>query len=383
VDEVARWAASGAMTLTGDADGPPLAPTTSAATRMDELLAPFGLDARVLSERAAYLGLTRAGSTSAGGATRLLETADGWLALALPRPDDLDLVPALLGIPAADVGWPAIEGAVRRRSAVELSSWAAELGLAAAVVGEGGPAVEVTGSAGDGAGPVSPPLVVDLSALWAGPLCTHLLARTGAEVVKVESVHRPDGARAGNRDFFELLDVGKDGRTFDHTTADGRKELAEIVDSADIVVTSSRRRAIDHLGLDPDAFLAGGSDRVWVAITAHGWRSDRVGFGDDCAASAGLVAWGEDGRPRFAGDAIADPLCGATAAAEVRRCRSLGGRWFVDVSLAGAAASVVSVVSGPPAPARAADPAPDGGWRIDGVTVAEPTTRRGSAEGAP
>ena len=40
-------------------------------------------------------------------------------------------------------------------------------------------------------------LVVDLSALWAGPLCGGLLAGAGATVVKVESTHRPDGARRG------------------------------------------------------------------------------------------------------------------------------------------------------------------------------------------
>ena len=39
------------------------------------------------------------------------------------------------------------------------------------------------------------PLVVDLSALWAGPLCAHLLGLAGARVVKVESLGRPDGAR--------------------------------------------------------------------------------------------------------------------------------------------------------------------------------------------
>lgn len=373
MDELARWATSGAMALTGDADGPPLAPATAAASTADDLLAPFGLGAEVLSERAAHLGLPRAGSTSAGGATRMLEAADGWFVLALARPEDLDLVPALLGVDPAEVGWEAIERAVRSRSTAELVASASTLGLAAAEVGEGGRPVDVAGTERpDGAAPAAPPRVVDLSALWAGPLCTHLLGRTGAAVVKVESVRRPDGARAGNRAFFDLLNAAKSTVTFDHTTDEGRRELAGLVESADVVVTSSRRRAIEQIGLDPVSFLAGGADRIWVAITAHGWGSDRVGFGDDAAAAAGLVAWGADGRPRFAGDAIADPLCGATAAAEVRRCRERGGRWFLDVSLAGAAASVVS---GPPTPARAAVPGRGGGWEVDGIAVAEPTAR--------
>ena len=37
--------------------------------------------------------------------------------------------------------------------------------------------------------------IVDLTAFWAGPAATHLLAAFGAEVIKVESIQRPDGIR--------------------------------------------------------------------------------------------------------------------------------------------------------------------------------------------
>ena len=52
----------------------------------------------LLGERAAIAGLTRRGAVSCGGSTRLLRAADGWLAVALPRPDDLDLLPAWIGV---------------------------------------------------------------------------------------------------------------------------------------------------------------------------------------------------------------------------------------------------------------------------------------------
>ena len=52
-------------------------------------------------------------------------------------------------------------------------------------------------------------MVLDLSALWAGPLCGHLLWLCGGRVIKVESRDRLDGARFGDADFYALLNQGK------------------------------------------------------------------------------------------------------------------------------------------------------------------------------
>jgi hypothetical protein len=363
------------MALTGDVGGPPLAPPTAAATAIDADLRGTGLDAGVLAERAAVLGLRRAGATSGGGATRLVPAADGWLAIALPRPSDVELVPALVGraVPG-DGHWAAVERFAASRAAGEVEAGAAGLGLAVAEVGASAATVTSTGRPrrDHAAAEPPPPLVVDLTSLWAGPLCTHLLGRAGARVVKVEAVGRPDGARAGVAAFHDLLNHGKESVALDLTGPDDRRLLRALVDRADVVVTSARARAVEQLGLDPDAFLDGGADRVWVAITAHGWGSDRVGFGDDAAAAAGLVAWGEDGRPRFAADAVADPLCGALAARTAGEAWRRGGRWFLDVPLAGAARRVAA----PGRPVAVPAARRDGRWwGPSGDEVGEPTAR--------
>lgn len=367
------------MALTGDAGGPPLDPGTEAAEVADRLLEPFGLDARVLSERAAHLGLRRRGSVSCGGAHRLLLAADGWFALALARPEDLELLPAFLQLDRLEGDpWQQVEQRVSSFTVAELVEQGELLGLPVAGVGTEPGTIRSEGAARSDVGrDRGSPLVVDLSALWAGPLATHLLGRYGARVVKVESTSRPDGARRGVRSFFDLLNAGKASVTVPLGTETGRERLRRLVERADIVVSSSRRRAIEQLGLDPAEFLAGGVDRVWVAITAHGWDSNRVGFGDDTAAAAGLVAHGRDGQPRFLGDAIADPLCGIVAADEVRRAWAGGGRWFLDVPLTGAAARFRPRLS----PAREAVRT-DSGWMIDGGPVVEPVARPPAARAA-
>ena len=153
--------------------------------------------------------------------------------------------------------------------------------------------------------PVEGLLVVDFSALWAGPLCAHLLGLAGARVVKVETPDRPDGARRGNPDFYRLLHGGHESVVLDPTTTGGRRALALLVGAADIVIEASRPRALTRFGLDAGAAVASGT--TWVSITAAGRSANRVGFGDDLAAAAGLVAYGSDDVPLFVGDALAEP----------------------------------------------------------------------------
>jgi crotonobetainyl-CoA:carnitine CoA-transferase CaiB-like acyl-CoA transferase len=154
--------------------------------------------------------------------------------------------------------------------------------------------------------------------------------------VKVESTTRPDGARRGNRAFYERLHEDQAERSVPFETPAGRAELGELLRGADVVIEGSRPRALERLGIDPAAVVGARAGAVWVSITAFGrtgpWRN-RVGFGDDCAAAGGLVAWTADGSPAFVADAVADPLTGMVAAALVARAVCEGGGVVLDVSL--------------------------------------------------
>lgn len=321
------WAASGVMFLTGRQEGPPLRPPGRAATRARQLaeqLARVGVQVdgpALLAERAAFTGRRRNGAISVGGSCRLLPTADGWAAVSCARPDDVLLLGALVGRELSEDPWPAVAAWLSEHPGSELAERAELLGLAAASVVDAAPQLGApfrpVGDPGKGVNPpqVATPrearglLVVDFSALWAGPLCANVLGLAGARVVKVETPTRPDGARRGHPDFYRLLHAGHRSVVADPDDADGRRLLHALTEAADIVIEASRPRALAGWGLGPEA-----TNATWVSITAAGRHSNRIGFGDDVAAGAGLVARDADG-PVFVGDAIADPLAGLTAAA--------------------------------------------------------------------
>jgi hypothetical protein len=345
---VARWAASGAMALTGLPDQP-LGPPEPLVEGVERLGRRFpGLDAlALLGERAALMGLWRRGTTSCGGSCRLFAVRDGWMAVSLPRAEDREAVPAWLEldeVPRSDPAtWSAVEGSLGARDPDELAQRAALLGLPVARLGEAGP----TGVASEplGGAPVRETaglLVVDLSALWAGPLCGDLLAGAGATVVKVESPSRPDGARRGPAAFFDLLNWRKRSVALDLRRVEGSRLLHALVQRADVVIEASRPRALAQLGVSARHLVERGGPQVWISITGYGRSGDaanRVGFGDDAAVAGGLVAWAGT-TPTFCADAVADPLTGLTAANACLDALARGGRWLLDVSMAGVSAGV-------------------------------------------
>jgi hypothetical protein len=393
----AAWAASGAMALTGEADGPPeLVPAATVdairvlgpvLSLLSGRLAASGWARRVavdalalLGERAAIAGFGRGGATSVGGNAHLLAAADGWLALNLGRPEDLALLPAWLEEPLDPADWRAVTAAVARRPVHALLDQAGLLGLPVGAVPAGVRDAQLVARHGGGrvrpavitaGGPArhdGAPLVVDLSSLWAGPLCTRLLAAAGARVVKVEGVRRTDGARRGPAPFFDLLHAGKQAVTVDFADPEDLRFLRALVDRADVVVEASRPRVLDALGFDPRA--AAGAGTVWLAITGYGrsgpW-ANRVAFGDDAAVAGGLVLPAVAGRPpRFVADAVADPLGGLHGALAVFVALLARRGAVVDLSLRDTAAACTA--EAPPADARVADDGA-GGYLVLGEGV--------------
>jgi crotonobetainyl-CoA:carnitine CoA-transferase CaiB-like acyl-CoA transferase len=172
--------------------------------------------------------------------------------------------------------------------------------------------------------------VVDLTAFWAGPAATHLLASFGADVVKVESIQRPDGIRysGGMRKdvddwweygwVFHAMNTNKRSVTLDLGSDEGRRLFTGLVADADVVIENFSARVMDHFGLTADVLLAVNPRLVMVRMPAFGldgpWR-DRVGFAPTMEQIAGL-AWvtGLPDGPPVPPRGACDPLAGVHAA---------------------------------------------------------------------
>jgi crotonobetainyl-CoA:carnitine CoA-transferase CaiB-like acyl-CoA transferase len=172
--------------------------------------------------------------------------------------------------------------------------------------------------------------IVDLTAFWAGPAATHSLAAFGADVIKIESIQRPDGIRysGGMRTdvddwweygwLFQAMNTNKRSVTLDLESDDGIALFRQLVSQADAVIENFSPRVMDRFGLGADALLELAPDLVVVRMPAFGltgpWR-DRVGFAPTMEQIAGL-AWvtGLPEGPPVPPRGACDPLAGAHAA---------------------------------------------------------------------
>ena len=212
----------------------------------------------------------RGGRVSAGGATRLLPARDGWCAVTLSRPDDVDAVPALVEREVApDDPWPAVEtwaaSPARRRG--RRARPAARLARGGARRGCRRPARRAARSVrrrrpAPPSGPAGRRHVVDVggSAVRADP---------GAGRAPPWSRSRagpgPDGTRAGPAAFFDWMNGGKlcYAADFDDAAA-----LRALLAAADVVI--SRRGPRRCTGAASARRRPARDGRVWLRITGHG-----------------------------------------------------------------------------------------------------------------
>jgi crotonobetainyl-CoA:carnitine CoA-transferase CaiB-like acyl-CoA transferase len=173
--------------------------------------------------------------------------------------------------------------------------------------------------------------VLDFTAFWSGPFATAWWSAMGADVVKVESVQRPDGIRfsaavrpkvepryyemAG---LFHATNLGKRGITLDLGQPEGLALARRLIERSDIVCENFTPRVMDGFGLDYEAMRAIRPDVIVLRLPAFGlegpWR-DRPGFAQTMEQITGM-AWltGYEGGPPIIPGGFVDPAVGVHAA---------------------------------------------------------------------
>ncbi len=152
--------------------------------------------------------------------------------------------------------------------------------------------------------------VLDLTWVLAGPYATKILADHGADVIKVESRHRPDPTRfsgsmhltAGGGDgppdpdrsgYFNNFNRNKRGIVLNLRTPEGLALLARLVPHCDVIVENFSAGLLERWGLGFDELRALRPDVILVRMAGMGqtgpWR-DRVTYADALAAAAGITA---------------------------------------------------------------------------------------------
>jgi crotonobetainyl-CoA:carnitine CoA-transferase CaiB-like acyl-CoA transferase len=172
--------------------------------------------------------------------------------------------------------------------------------------------------------------VMDLTAFWAGPVATHVLAALGADVIKVEGLRRPDGMRySGGKPVTEdrwwewgpvflAYNTNKRGITLELSDRRSRDVALRLAAECDLVIENFSPRVMTNFGLDWLDLHAANPRLVMVRMPAFGldgpWR-DRVGFAQTMEQASGM-AWltGERDGPPLIPRGPCDPISGLHAA---------------------------------------------------------------------
>ena len=183
--------------------------------------------------------------------------------------------------------------------------------------------------------------ILDLTAAWAGPFCTRVLAYLGAEVVKVEGPDRPDiwrgavhpkgfrerypnhdyGRRPWNRNAnFNSQNHNKRACVLDLTHPRGLELVKRLAAISDGVAENFSARVMQKLGLSYAELKSLKNDIIMLSMPGFGLtgpQKDWVAWGPTIEANAGMCNFigYREGPPVSTGYAFNDPVAGLAGCA--------------------------------------------------------------------
>ena len=204
-------------------------------------------------------------------------------------------------------------------------------------------------------------VVLDLTRVLAGPLCTMLLGDMGADVIKIEDPGHGDDTRAwapfvdGWSTYYLGVNRNKKSIALDLKSPDGAALLRAMIAKADVLVENFRPRTLARLGFGPDEARALNERLIYCSISGYGStgpRRDLPGYDLVIQGESGLMdvtGFPETG-PTKVGVAITDCLAALYAVqgillAHTSRARTGKGQ-FIDIALLDSAVSVLGLPTG-------------------------------------
>lgn len=223
----------------------------------------------------------------------------------------------------------------------------------------------VGGESGDGDAPALDGLkVLDFTWAIAGPGTTRILADHGAEVIRVESIHKPDALR-GQGPYLDEdgdpegslawhhINAGKSGVTIKLTDPASREVVLDLVRWADVVIESFSAGTMERWDLSYDDLCEVNPAVIMVSsclLGQSGPMSGYAGFGTMGSAVAGffpIVGW-PDRAPVGPWGAYSDypapRLTASVILAAVEARRRTGEGQYIDFSQMEAAMQLLAPI---------------------------------------
>ncbi len=197
-------------------------------------------------------------------------------------------------------------------------------------------------------GPLHGIRVIDLGRHQAGPRCAQVLARLGAEVIKIERLggeetryHAPWVRKQSA--YWVQYNSGKKSVSMDLRQEEGKKALRQLIKVSDVLLQNFRPGTIDKMGFGYDALKELNPRIVMVNVSAYGQFGpyrDQIGYDPIGQTMSGIaMVTGEEGMPPIrAGVPIIDRTTALHAAigtlAALHERDSSGEGQAIDVCLA-------------------------------------------------
>ncbi len=202
--------------------------------------------------------------------------------------------------------------------------------------------------------PLSGIRVMDFTQVFAGPMCTRILADLGAEVIRLESPNRLDVTRNlihcdnDGQDlpwertlYFCIRNAGKKEIVVDLNQERGREIVRSIVAQSDIVAESFTPRVMPAFGLDYEQLRQIKPDIIMISLSGYGQDgpySDYSAYGMGLEPMSGVsqLTGYPGGPPMRSGLSFTDPYSGFIGAGAVLAAlhyrRRTGKGQYIDLS---------------------------------------------------